>query len=186
LPGVVRTRVGYAGDPAKTHPTYHDLGFHAETLQLDYDPARISYEELLALFWNEHNPFRSAWMPQYRSAVFFHDEEQERLVRESVVRLEKASGRQVRTEVLPADTFWPAEDYHQKYRLQRRRELVGEYAHIYPDFADFVASTAVARVNGFLDGYGSPAQLEEELPLLGLSDESRLRLQGSVRFRRSA
>jgi methionine-S-sulfoxide reductase len=175
--------VGYAGDPAKPHPTYHDLGFHAEAIQLDYDPNRVSYEDLLAIFWNEHNPFRAAWSPQYRSAVFVHDEEQERLARESIARLESSSERRVLTEVLPADTFWRAEDYHQKYRLQRRRELVVEYALIYPVFADFVDSTAVARVNGYLDGYGSAEQFEEDLPVLGLSEEGRGRLRKSVRFR---
>jgi peptide-methionine (S)-S-oxide reductase len=175
--------VGYAGDPRKGEPTYHDLGLHAEAIQLDFDPAVLSFEELIEVFWQSHNPFRPPWSPQYRSVLFYHGPEQENTARRALEELQRRSGRRVFTEALPADTFWPAEDYHQKYRLQRTRELKREYELIYPRFTDFVDSTAVARVNGYLDGYGSLDQLEEELGLLGLSDQGQERLRRGVRFR---
>jgi methionine-S-sulfoxide reductase len=178
--------VGYAGDSGKQHPTYHDLGRHAEAVQLDFDPTVISYRKLLDIFFREHNPFRSAWSPQYRAAVFVDDDEQERAVRAAMSVLEEAAGRPVVTEVMSAETFWLAEDYHQKYRLQRNRALVVEFALIYPDFGAFRDSTAVARVNGYLDGYGSAAQFERELPLLGLSEEGQRVLTKSTRFHLTA
>jgi peptide-methionine (S)-S-oxide reductase len=175
--------VGYAGDPRKSEPTYHDLGLHAEAIQFDYDPEQLGFEELLALFGAGHNPFRPPWSPQYRSVIFYHDDEQEQAARRVLQELESQTGRRVFTEVLPGDTFWLAEDYHQKYRLQRTRELKIEYERIYPSFADFVDSTAASRVNGYLDGYGTAEQLQQELPLLGLSPDGQERLRKRVRFR---
>ena len=75
---MIRTRVGYAGG-AKENPTYHNLGDHTETLQIDYDSSKISYEKLLELFWEEHDPTSRSWSRQYKAVVFYHDEEQKRL-----------------------------------------------------------------------------------------------------------
>ncbi|GAB4244732.1 MAG: hypothetical protein Kow00129_04370 [Thermoleophilia bacterium] len=156
---------------------------HAETIQIDYDPAVLSYPDLLEIFWQTHNPFSPPWSPQYRSAVFYSSEEQGLLARESRDRVQELVGREIQTEIEPLDRFWPAEDYHQKYRLQRNRELMREYRGIFPDFQAFRDSTAVARVNGYLDGYGNQVQLEEELELLGLSPAGEKVLLRSVRFR---
>ena len=183
MSGIVRTRVGYAGDPHKLRPTYHDLGGHAEALQVDFDPQAVSFDELLDLFWQSHDAFHRSWSAQYRSIAFFHSPEQEAAVHSSIERLGRAAGRQPATEILPGDTFWPAEQYHQKYRLQHQRELNAEYRAIYPDFADYVASTAVTRVNGYVSGEGRAEQFEREVALLGLSDEGRRRLQRAVRLR---
>jgi len=71
--GVVRTRVGYTGGSTK-NPTYHSLGDHTETVQIDYDPTQISFEELLDVFWDSHRPTQRAWSRQYMAAVFFHNE----------------------------------------------------------------------------------------------------------------
>lgn len=175
-----RTRVGYAGDPGKSHPTYHDLGLHAEAVEIDYDPALLSYQDLLEIFFASHNPVRPPWSPQYRSAVFVRSEEEERLARAVLARLEQDRGRPLHTQIAHFDHFWLAEDYHQKYRLQRSTALKREYRAIFPDFADFLDSTAVARVNGYLDGFGSGEQLQEELDLLGLSEAGRQELLGRV------
>jgi hypothetical protein len=86
----------------------------------------------------------------------------------------------VRTEIAPLTTFWIAEDYHQKYRL-RQSPLADELHAIYPDEADFVASTAAARINGWLDGYGDPKQLERDIARLGLSDDGQKLLRRTVR-----
>ena len=91
-------------------------------------------------------------------------------------------GRQVHTVIEAASTFYPAEDYHQKFRLQQDPVLTAEYDALYPDMKDFMNSTAVGRVNGYLGGYGSSAQLKKEIDSLGLSPEGRKRLLESVPF----
>lgn len=83
------------------------------------------------------------------------------------------SGRRLCTEVLPLQSFTRAEDYHQKYLLKQRSDLVKELSRIYPLKKDFTDSTAVARLNGYAGGYGNPVQLEREIDDLGLSRESR-------------
>jgi len=183
LPGIVRTRVGYAGDPRKERPTYHDLGGHAEAFQVEFDPAVVSFDELLELFWQSHDAFRRSWSAQYRSIAFYHTEEQEAAARRLRDRISRAAGHELATEILPGHTFRPAEQYHQKYRLQHQRELNSEYRAIYPAFVDYLDSTAVARVNGYVGGEGREDQLEAELPLLGLSEEGQRRLRRSVRLR---
>jgi methionine-S-sulfoxide reductase len=187
LDGVIRTRAGYAGG-AKLNPTYHNLGDHSETLQVDFDPGRIAFEELLELFWRAHDPrHRSQWT-QYKTVLFFADPQQEQAAVASRDRLEAALGVSVRTEILPLTTFYQAEDYHQKYRLRHARDLMTEFRAMYPAEADFIRSTAAARINGYLDGQGTLPQLERELDSLGLSAGSAAGLRESVvkRSRRTA
>jgi peptide-methionine (S)-S-oxide reductase len=129
LPGVVSKRVGYTGGTLD-HPTYRDVCTdrtgHAEAVEIDYDPERISYKELLAAFWENHDPTTLNRQgpdvgTQYRSAIFYHSEEQAEAARASKEQLAK-SGRYLRpivTEVVPATEFWQAEDYHQQY-LEKR------------------------------------------------------------------
>ena len=159
---MIRTRVGYAGGTTN-NPTYHNIGDHSETIQIDYDPGRISYQELLQVFWDSHNSTIQPWSRQYRSIAFHHDDEQRRLVVATGQHREAETGRTVLTDITPFSEFYPAEDYHQKYYLQQVRELVSEFRVIYPDFNDFVDSTIVARINGFLGGHGFLESLEEQL-----------------------
>ena len=172
---MVRTRVGYTGG-TKKNPTYHDLDGHSEAVQMDYDPAVISYEKLLAVFWDSHDPIAPAWSTQYKAAVFFHTDEQKRLAEESKRREETRVKGRIVTEILPAGEFTWAEDYHQKYLLRSERDLLREMSAIYPKEKDFVNSTAAARINGYLDGYGTLAELQEDLPGLGLSPQAAKRL----------
>jgi peptide-methionine (S)-S-oxide reductase len=169
---VVRTRVGYAGGTTE-NPTYYNLGDHTETIQIEYDPAAISYEELLNVFWTSHDPSRQPWSRQYMSILFYHDEEQKRVAFEMRDRMATETGREILTEFVPFSGFYLAEDYHQKYRLQQDGVLVREFRTIYPDPGDFVDSTATARVNGYLAGYGSLEMLRDELDSLGLSAKGR-------------
>jgi len=168
MEGVVRTRVGYAGGTTKD-PTYHNLGDHIETVQIDYDPEKISFEELLTIFWNSHKPTRTVWKRQYAPALFFHNEYQEKLARETRDNISSNLGEEVRTELIPFTKFYFAEMYHQKYYLQGYDELMAEYRNIYPSLGDIVNSTSAARVNGYIGGYGDISHFEEEFPLLGLS-----------------
>lgn len=123
--GVKSTKVGYIGGQLP-NPTYEevctDKTGHAEAVEVEYDPDEISYEKLLDVFWNNHNPTTlNRQGPdvgiQYRSAIFYHNEEQKEIAEKSKQELEK-SGRYERpvvTEIVPAPLFYKAEEYHQKY-----------------------------------------------------------------------
>jgi peptide-methionine (S)-S-oxide reductase len=129
VPGVLDAAVGYSGG-AFPDPTYEDVCTgrtgHAESVEVEFDPARVSYDQLLDVFWENHDPTtKNRQGPdvgtQYRSAIFFHNPAQEKAALESKSRLE-ASGRYRRpivTEIAPAQQFWRAEDYHQRY-LEKR------------------------------------------------------------------
>ena len=129
IPGVIATTVGYTGGTMK-NPTYQDVCSgrtgHAEALEVEFDPARVSYLELLAMFWKSHDPTTLNRQgpdvgSQYRSAIFYHDAEQEKEARESKALLEKEKifKRPIVTEITPATEFYRAEDYHQRY-FERR------------------------------------------------------------------
>ena len=78
MPGVVRTRVGYAGGTTQ-NPSYRSIGDHSEAIQIDYDPTRVSYEELLNVFWASHSPTVQPWARQYMSMILYHNAKQKRL-----------------------------------------------------------------------------------------------------------
>jgi peptide-methionine (S)-S-oxide reductase len=129
VPGVLATAVGYEGGTTE-NPTYEEVcrknTGHAETVEVDFDPKRVPYDRLLEVFWENHDPTTLNRQgpdvgEQYRSAIFFHDPEQEREARASKEKLEKSGRyrRPVVTEITPASRFWRAEDYHQQY-LEKR------------------------------------------------------------------
>ena len=165
---MIRTRVGYAGG-TKEDPTYHSLGDHSETIQIEYDPTQISYHDLLDIFWDSHNPAKRSWSRQYMPAVFFHNNEQKRLAMETRNREAAKIQGKIFTEIIPFSEFYLAEAYHQKYRLRQEPDLMKDFSVMYPASADFVASTAAARINGYLSGYGTCADLKAELGGYGLS-----------------
>jgi len=175
----VRTRVGYAGGRAQ-NPSYHALGDHTETVQIDYDPAVISYETLLAVFWDSHDAAAPVWSRQYKSILFYHDTEQQRLAEASKAREKARRGQKILTEIRPAGAFYRAEEEHQKHQLRFEREILGELRAIYPIFDDYVDSTVATRINGYLGGYGTFVDLEEELPDFGLSSRAAKKLSDIV------
>ncbi len=128
LKGVVSTAVGYVGG-TMDHPTYRDVCTdetgHAEVVQVTYDPKVISYSKLLEVFWNSHNPTSLNRQgpdigTQYRSVIFFHSSEQEKTARISKDNLQKKGYQSpIVTQIVPAETFWIAEDYHQQYLAKR-------------------------------------------------------------------
>lgn len=172
---MIRTRVGYAGG-IKANPTYHDLGDHSETIQIDYDPAQISYQEQLNVFWSSHSPTARPWSRQYASIIFYHDQEQRRLAEASRDREAASRGSRIYTEIVPFAKFYLAETYHQKYRLQQVPALLSEFRAIYPQDDEFINSTSAARVNGYLGGYGTLAALQACIEDLGLSPAAQQRL----------
>ena len=133
--GVTATAVGYAGGEVDD-PTYEMVCSgrtgHAEVVQVEYDAGRVSYEALLKLFWQAHDPTQVNRQgpdmgTQYRTVIFAHDDEQAEAARRSLDD-EQASGRHRRniaTQIEPAPTFWMAEDYHQEYFSKRGRRRFG-------------------------------------------------------------
>jgi peptide-methionine (S)-S-oxide reductase len=151
----VRTRVGYAGGHTD-RPTYHDLADHTEAFQIDFDPAQLSYDQLLSQIWANRRGGRSG-SRQYMEAVFCANAEQE------------ASARRlgISAPIIVGARFHLAEDYHQKYYLRHDRVLMAELADYSP--RELIDSTVAARLNGYVAGHGSREQLVGELSRLGLS-----------------
>jgi peptide-methionine (S)-S-oxide reductase len=129
IEGVTRTRVGYTGGTLD-NPTYEDVCSHttghAEVVEVTYDPERVSYDELLEVFWHKHDPTqlnRQGWDvgDQYRSVVFFHDQEQQEAASRSKAREQANLSAPIVTQIEPAETFYEAEGYHQQYLEKRGR-----------------------------------------------------------------
>ena len=123
--GVTSTKVGYTGGQLP-NPTYEevctDRTGHAEAVEVEYNPDEISFEELVNVFWNNHNPTTlNRQGPdigiQYRSAIFYHNDEQKQIAEKSKQELDSSNryDNPIVTEILPAPTFYNAEEYHQKY-----------------------------------------------------------------------
>jgi peptide-methionine (S)-S-oxide reductase len=132
VPGVVSTSVGYEGG-FTPNPTYEEVCSgrtgHAETVRVVYDPAKVSYPELLKVFWESHNPTQGMRQgndigTQYRSAIFYHTPEQQAEALESLAayqkRLADAGYGEITTEIVPAGEFYFAEDYHQQYLSEHK------------------------------------------------------------------
>lgn len=129
VPGVIETAVGYEGGTLDK-PTYQDVCTdrtgHAEVVELTFDAEKVSYDALLDLFFELHDPTQvnrqgPDWGTQYRTVVFFHSPEQQKAAHEAITRLEASHryAKPIATQVVPASTFWRAEEYHQKY-LEKR------------------------------------------------------------------
>jgi peptide-methionine (S)-S-oxide reductase len=127
VPGVLGTQVGYTGGTAE-RPTYEEVCTgrtgHAEAVEVEFDPARVSYDQLLDVFWHEHDPTQMNRQgpdrgTQYRTAIYFVSPEQERAARASREREQARHRKEIVTEITPAGAFWPAEEYHQRY-LEKR------------------------------------------------------------------
>ena len=170
--------MGYAGGTI-ANPTYYRMGDHTETFQVDFDPTVISYANILRLFWQSHNPQRKAWSRQYMAVILYHKEAQREQAEQSKAALKTTIGRSVKTKILPLTQFYLAEDYHQKYRLQNTT-LLEEVKTIYPHMRDWVDSTAAARLNGYLSGYGIAETFATDIEQLGLSMDGKLLLQKLV------
>ena len=129
IPGVVSTRVGYIGGHTD-NPTYKevctDRTGHAEAVEVEFDPAKVKYTDLLSVFWENHDPTQvnrqgPDWGTQYRTAIFYYSPEQQAQAQASKEALEKAHrySKAIATQIVPAVTFYPAEEYHQQY-LEKR------------------------------------------------------------------
>ncbi|XP_053671443.1 peptide methionine sulfoxide reductase isoform X2 [Anopheles nili] len=167
--GVLRTRVGYAGGTTEA-PVYKNMGDHTEVIEIDYDPQKISYNELLDLFWNNHEyGLTTRIKRQYMSLILYHNEEQRVIAEANRIEEQiKRTPEQIITEIAPAGPFYPAENYHQKYRLQGHTDLAKSIG-LTPELLH--SSHVAARLNGYLIGVAGLEQFEEEAKLLGLTKD---------------
>lgn len=122
-PGVLKTTVGYTGGHLD-NPTYHDVSAggtgHFESIEVEFDPAVVSYEQLLDVFWHNIDPLDAAGQfcdkgDSYKSAIFYLDDGQKKAAEASLEKTGKQLGQPVATQIIAASTFYPAEDYHQSY-----------------------------------------------------------------------
>ena len=132
-PGVIKTRVGYCGG-TEPNPTYELVGSektkYRESIEIVYDPAKISYEQLLDIYWKQIDPTQSDGQftdigPSYRAAIFYGSDEEKKTAETSKEKLARSGKfkKPIVTELLPALKFWPAEDYHQKYYQQNPEDF---------------------------------------------------------------
>jgi peptide-methionine (S)-S-oxide reductase len=152
------------------------MGDHAESVEIDFDPSVISYEDLLVIFWTSHRATGQLWGRQYMSGVWYHTDEQHQMAETVKSRLQREMRLELNTEISPLARFYLAEDYHQKYALRRYDDILIEFQAMYPDLRDFVNSTAVTRVNGFISGYGDFEQLKHEINSYQLSVAAQMKL----------
>jgi hypothetical protein len=150
------------------------MGDHTEVVQIDYDPEKTSFADLLEVFWQEHDPRVQSSSRQYHNVLLYHDEEQERIALESRDRL--GGTRKVRTRMEPYSGFHIAEDYHQKHYLRGRKPIWKALRAVYPTFDALRDSTAAARLNGYLGGHLTRDRLVEEIGKWGLSEAEEKRI----------
>ena len=166
---MLHTRVGYAGG-TKKGPTYQDLGDHTEAVNVIYDSREVTFENLLILFWSNHNPTLSS-RQQYMSIIFYHNDAQKQLAQKSIISAkEKYKSNEIRTDIRPMSTFFNAEYYHQKYTLQYLHPWLVVALQIQQG-DELIRSHACAKFNGLLSGHGSIELLEEINQYLGLTDK---------------
>ena len=133
IKGVISTTVGYTGGKMK-NPTYEEVCTdetgHAEAVQIEYDPKIVPYEKLLDAFWTIHDPTQKNRQgpdegTQYRSAIFYHTEEQKKIAEKSLKEEQKKNEEKIPTEITKATVFYPAEEHHQKYLMKRGQKTCG-------------------------------------------------------------
>lgn len=173
LPGVMRTRVGYAGGTVP-NPTYRQMGDHTETVQIEFDPAILAYEDVLRNFWRNHYPNRDEYKGrQYISLLRVHDSEQEAAATRVKAEMEEELGEAIETEIAPFTDFTRAEERHQKYYLKRYPKTLDQLGALYEDLQFLEGSVLAARLNGFVKGYGNRESLIQEIRQWDVGEEDR-------------
>ena len=153
IEGVIRTRVGYSGGTTD-NPTYRNLGDHTETLQIDFDPQVLCYEDVLRHFWRNHYPNRDEYKGrQYISLLRYHNDEQKLKIEKIKREMEQELGEQIETDIALFDQFKLAEERHQKYYLKRYPKALEQLEDLFPNAELLVNSTFAARLNGFVKGF---------------------------------
>jgi len=168
LPAVVRTRIGYCGGSTPS-PTYRAISDYAETTQIEFDPAKTTYEELLREFFDGHNAFGFA-SKQYSSIIFYHSDAQKVAAEAALTACEKEHGRRPSTTIHPAGTFYTGEHYHSKYYLQRFPEMCDALLALEGQPGLRLISTdalgdspILTKFNGYVGSNGTRADFEKDL-----------------------
>ena len=163
LPRVLRTRVGFAGGTTSS-PIYRQMGDHTETVEVDFDPNILKYENILKYFWRNHYPNRDNYKGrQYISLLRYHNKQQKEKVENIKKEMEQELGEPIETEIGPYTNFTVAEERHQKYYLKRYPRALEQLEPLYPDLGLLVDSAFAARLNGFVKGYGNRTDLRQEI-----------------------
>ncbi|MDN7245033.1 peptide-methionine (S)-S-oxide reductase MsrA [Planococcus shenhongbingii] len=163
LPGVLRTRVGFSGGTTP-NPAYRNMGDHTETVQIDFDPELIPFEEVLKQFWRNHYPNRDEYKGrQYISLLRFHSDAQAEAIERVKKEMEAELGEEIETEIASYTQFALAEERHQKYYLKRYPKALEQLEIFYPNPDLLIDSTFAARLNGFVKGFGTRESLKQEI-----------------------
>jgi len=147
------------------------MGDHTESIQIDFDPSKTTYENLLEIFWNSHNPCSDAGCRQYMSAIWYHNRAQKKAIKISKKALEKNRDKKVATVIHSLRPFTLAEDYHQKYYLRSHELLVTALGC--EDENAFVNSFGATRINAYVAGKGEMQQLLAEIDEFGITEEAK-------------
>ncbi|WP_308635790.1 peptide-methionine (S)-S-oxide reductase MsrA [Paenibacillus silvisoli] len=172
--GIIRTRVGYAGGTVD-NPTYRQLGDHTETVEMDYDTRILSLENVLDVFWSNHNPININEYKgrQYQSLVLYRGQVQLNVI-QNVMKIRDEQGkRKPDTEIAPYYRFYPAEDRHQKYYLKRYPNAIEELSKLFPSPQELTNATLAARLNGLAKGYTNLQTILEEIRTWPISEEEK-------------
>ncbi|XP_002165068.3 peptide methionine sulfoxide reductase isoform X1 [Hydra vulgaris] len=136
-------------------------------MEIQYDPSETNYSALLDMFWKYHDS-TAVNKTQYMSAIFYHDEEQLSLAQSSLILMQKNTSKKIQTKILPAERFYDAENYHQKYLLRRHTKI---FQSLNLTDSQVIHSSVAARLTGYLNGYGSVSKLTEECHKWGLNED---------------
>ena len=160
MDGVVRTRVGYAGG-TKIDPTYHSLGDHTEVFQVEFDPDTITYRDLLNQVFSSHNPQHQTRKTQYQNIVFAATEDQQTALDEFLTTRGLTTNG-IGTRVKQPSRFYPAEDYHQKYKLRSVSSFMDAFEAAEYGDEELRESPIAAKLNGYAAGHD--VAVDEDLP----------------------
>jgi methionine-S-sulfoxide reductase len=169
-PGVLRTRVGYAGG-TKHNPTYKSMGDYTESIQIDYDPSVTSFENILEIFWRSHSPDNKC-KKQYQSAIFYHNDEQHTAAKKSKKEYERIHGS-VATVIQKMGKFYLAEDYHQKFYLRKCEQLLFE---LNLDDIDIINAPIATRLNCYVAGKGTREEIMKDAKEFNISEKQLAKL----------
>ncbi|WP_301108036.1 peptide-methionine (S)-S-oxide reductase MsrA [Sporosarcina sp.] len=176
LRGVFRTRTGYAGGTTAS-PTYRTLGDHTETVEIDFDPEILSFEDVLKHFWRNHYPNRDEYRGrQYLSSLRYHGIQQKEVIDRVKNFMETELGETIETEITELQQFYLAEERHQKYYLKRYPGVLEQLSELYPDQAYIRDSIFAARLNGIVKGFGTKQQIVAEIQQWRIPDKERHKL----------
>ena len=163
MPGVIRTRVGYAGGTTSL-PAYNNIGDHTEVLEVDFNAEKISYTEILDVFFVNAHATYLPYSRQYMSILLYHDEKQKELAFQAIEKWNEQLRGEIQTALLPYTAFFLAEDYHQKYYLRMRRKLMQDLqAFVTDDRKAFIHSPLTAKLNALSGGYGTANDFKKQL-----------------------